>query len=847
MQELISDARMEVHPSVLFRLGEELITDEVQAVAELIKNSYDADATYAIVRIATDDSPSEHPSDRGYVSIVDDGHGMTIDEIRAGWLTVSNSLKKRMKIANQTTPGGRTPLGDKGLGRLGAQRLGNRLSIVTTPPESKVTYQLSFNWRDFDKFDQLSGLKLSIYAVPRLSEGQGTTITISDLRDPESLRNVAEMQKALAKIVSPYRGVSGFRLVASLNGETLDLHQYEDSLRRAAVIHYDLVFDDDQLQIDGHMRLNFLRPSKKLEREFFDDVCQRDGGSSLLAFLQERPEGQDYHFQASAHKGWWAQFRLSIGLGELSPALVTEGDDVQQAPRPASSRPPKTRPTIASPGPFFGEIDAYNLRSNVLEDLADSYAPSVVRQHVKELAGIRIYRDGFNIRTEADWLELGRSWTSGGSWYGLRPGTTLGYIELSAQDNPLLIETTDRERFSQTPHYENFRLLLTKFVEFTHKVQEFVGRATVDFRHKMLATDADRESTTPQDAATRLSETLADAKMYRSTLMEIRHSLTEGIDQIDKVAAALDSQRERDGDDADVLMATLSRLQNAASEAIASTTMVTKFIEDLEKQATVGDQLQAEIDVLEQQIEVAYETMGIGIVAEALTHEITNIADRLAQHTNHIYTYVRKNHSKDQQLLSYISQVRSSILGLRVQVAHLAPAYRYVRDVREQFSLSSLLEDSREYFLSRWHDQSLTIDLQIESDVSLYVNRGRIMQVLDNLLLNSEYWLREAIRLGEIAIGVVTIAVDGGTIIFTDNGPGVSPEIENSLFAAFTSRKPKGVGRGLGLFIATQLLEAEGCTIRLSHARNSKGRRHEFVVDLNSIVHQPSADGSDGE
>ena len=133
----------EVHPSVIFELGQELITDDYQALSELAKNSYDADAGRVDISIRTDKwykleggaavelgGPTEGAL-RGMIEVADTGSGMTEDDIARGWLTISASRKRDMKASGQKTGRGRTPLGDKGLGRLGAQRLGRALEMRT--------------------------------------------------------------------------------------------------------------------------------------------------------------------------------------------------------------------------------------------------------------------------------------------------------------------------------------------------------------------------------------------------------------------------------------------------------------------------------------------------------------------------------------------------------------------------------------------------------------------------------------------------------------------------------------------------------------------------------------------
>ena len=70
--------QFDVHPSVVFQLGAELISDDLQALIELVKNCYDADATFASVNVRTHGSCSEvlpdtfYPDSICYIVISDD-------------------------------------------------------------------------------------------------------------------------------------------------------------------------------------------------------------------------------------------------------------------------------------------------------------------------------------------------------------------------------------------------------------------------------------------------------------------------------------------------------------------------------------------------------------------------------------------------------------------------------------------------------------------------------------------------------------------------------------------------------------------------------------------------------
>ena len=838
MTDHTTSASIEVHPSVLFKLGEDLITDEVQAVAELVKNAYDADSDHAIVRIVTTRGPDEYPDDNGFVEVIDRGHGMTLDDIRRGWLTVSNSLKLRMKQGGQTTRRGRTPLGDKGLGRLGAQRLGHRLTITTAPAGEDATYTLSFDWRMFRDFEQLSDVNVEI----RRREGSsraGTTVLISDLRSPERLAKVGEVEKELAKIISPYKGVDGFKLYGSVDGTDVDLSGLETKLRNAAVIHYDLTFDeDDELTIGGRMRLAGLRPNSKQDRAAFERACETDAGEGLLRFLQDKPVGKDYRLRPSSGDGWWAEFETVVGLSGLEPRLVSPAVQLSiladhDSPEAGGNG---AEDLIASPGPFLGEIDAFNLGAGATDHIEGFGSLRELRKQVTDLAGVRIYRDGFNIRTDGDWLGLGKGWTSGGSWYGLRPSNTLGYLALSARDNVQLVETTDREGFSRTPHYENFVKVMERFVDVSHKVQEFIGRGAVDYRKKYDELSEGSAPQTAKDMTDRLGSTLAAAPDQRANLERVRKDL-----EADRRTAEGIVQRARDLEDGlddggRDLIGPIRELGKHAASGVAVLDKIDEFIAEVESQQRVGERLQGEFDSLEDQLSLTYETMGVGLIAEALSHEIANITDRLARRTNEVANYLDQVSPRDRRLIDFVEHVRSSISGLRRQIAHLAPSMRYVRERRERFALGDLLGEVADYFTARWDGEKLRVSLNAVDDVTVLMNRGKAIQVFDNLLLNSEYWLREDVRLGRLERGEVSIHAVGASVRVADNGQGVDPEIEHSLFEPFTTRKPRGRGRGLGLFIVERLLETDGCSISLLSDRNSAGRRYIFNVDLGSVV-----------
>ena len=114
---------------------------------------------------------------------------------------------------------------------------------------------------------------------------------------------------------------------------------------------------------------------------------------------------------------------------------------------------------------------------------------------------------------EEDWLRLGQSWTSGRSYYGLRPANTIGYFEVSAEYNPQLREKSDREGFLNTPSSRGFQAITAECVEYANSVLTDVRRAFVRFKDHRIAQEARLNTAwTPPDAVKALNDAETDGK-----------------------------------------------------------------------------------------------------------------------------------------------------------------------------------------------------------------------------------------------------------------------------------------------------------------------------------------------
>jgi signal transduction histidine kinase len=191
-------------------LGEELISDEVMAVVELVKNAFDADASTVVVRLH-----SVQDQERGVIEVVDDGIGMTLDTVLNAWLEPATSFKRRGGRKHRTAAG-RYPLGEKGVGRFAADKLGAELELVTRGVDSEDEVRLTVSWGAFgegDYLDEISNGWESRRPLQFASSTHGTLLRIDGLRVSWDPALVERVHEGLARLISPSARHSDFRIV----------------------------------------------------------------------------------------------------------------------------------------------------------------------------------------------------------------------------------------------------------------------------------------------------------------------------------------------------------------------------------------------------------------------------------------------------------------------------------------------------------------------------------------------------------------------------------------------------------------------------------------------------------
>lgn len=165
--------RFTVDAGIINRLGKELVGRGETAISELIKNAYDAEASYVNLIFKNAYWAG------GTLIIEDDGLGMNKEELVNGFMRISSSDK----IHNPISPNyKRKKAGKKGIGRFATQRLGAELTIITQTEGDSRAIKATIHWKDFEMDSELNEVSNNIEYIAKERE-RGTTLIISQLED----------------------------------------------------------------------------------------------------------------------------------------------------------------------------------------------------------------------------------------------------------------------------------------------------------------------------------------------------------------------------------------------------------------------------------------------------------------------------------------------------------------------------------------------------------------------------------------------------------------------------------------------------------------------------------------
>lgn len=327
-------ATFETEGRLLQELGERLVSTADVALVELIKNSYDADASFCRVSRA-----------ENAVIVVDDGHGITQDEFLGKWMRIATGEKQRDRLSRRYK---RIMTGAKGIGRFAVRFLGRGLTLESVAYDAKRGFDTKlsadFDWESIDAQPDLRNAQIRYRVVRAIdTDREGTTLIVSLLRDPDKVDFGKTLKTQVLSIVSPIGGLDRGRFGKLSEGSadpgfTLELPEYEGrerafNLAEAVLSHaYARVKVD---LIDSHLTYTITHKDGRrlLERRFTYRSHITKGLHADIRYFPRR-SGM---FQKIEVGGWdaWDWVRENCGIGvvdhgfRISPYGLGDDDWLQ--------------------------------------------------------------------------------------------------------------------------------------------------------------------------------------------------------------------------------------------------------------------------------------------------------------------------------------------------------------------------------------------------------------------------------------------------------------------------------------------------------------------------------------
>ena len=390
---------------LLLLLGDQLIRDPGVAVFELVKNAFDADSPSAAVTMSRVEDPA-----RGQIIVEDRGVGMDADTVSGVWLEPGTDYRIIQKERGEPTPRfRRVPIGEKGVGRFAAHKLGNKIRLITRSAKSAEVL-VEIDWEnDFKEKRYLEEVEIRVVErTPEHFTGQktGTRLEITQLRDAWTRGMLRDLARAVNAISSPFAGVGDFK------GK--------------------LVLEDHKEWLDG-----LLEVKDVLKYSLYQAKCLLKG-SKLSYVYQFTP------FPGMEKRVEPRKVTHSLGLGDAKHSINLDDHNI---------------------GPVELRLYVFDQDAKVLK-LGEVNDKRGLKEFLNESGGVRVYRGGIRVY---DYGERGNDWLGlGGRRVNvptkrLSNNLIVGAVTLDVNRsanlrlNRGLIEKTNREGFVENGDYEAFR------------------------------------------------------------------------------------------------------------------------------------------------------------------------------------------------------------------------------------------------------------------------------------------------------------------------------------------------------------------------------------------------------
>ncbi|MDO4935170.1 MAG: sensor histidine kinase [Phascolarctobacterium sp.] len=734
--------RIRPYARLITMLGEQLIKDNIIALTEIIKNSYDADASQVKVDFVNF-SDNYEAGKNAKIIIQDDGVGMDEDILRNHWLNPATPIKASLKKNNRgRTVKGRIIQGEKGIGRFAVFKLGKCVKVITRKQSvdkngvlidegEKNEYVLDYDFSNYDEnfmtaedsqglfLDELN-VKFDVLNIDggnrKYNFKHGTVIEISELEGEWSEKLVKKFHKEIQYLqpIFEHNAKPNFNIQIFRNGkiDSLIEKDYVDKLENC--LYSKSVFQITNGFCDIEKQIVEYNINKKNERINFADFFT----SAAKKFFEE--------LSKEKRKLQCGSFRFVFYCFDLDGKSDTK---------------------------YF----------------LDKEQKQIIKQH-----RIYLYRDGIRVMPygdpQDDWLQIDikRGTSKAGGFFS--NDQLVGCVYITQKDNERLRDKTNREGLIEEGNALNDFVQMIQII-LAHIKVKYYDAYKIDKKRKEEQKIVNQN---PLKLIGRFREEYKDDQTVKKILNDFETNYK-------KERSILDDRIAKTED----LAAVGLSVETASHDMMLVMQKVRKEIDDL-------------------MMNIRLRTFdGFDEVFSTVEHIQENL------------TFIA-NSLKDLQILFPSSKLHKHAVSVTDSVNRIASLYKRSYDEK---NIKIEIENSEESF---W---------VISTDAVLF-------QTFINLFDNALYW----INFKDITDRRVKIVFDvkHKKVIFADSGRGIFEDAEPYIFEAFYSGKGED-GRGLGLYIARQLLDRFGFSINLLKEDKILSGAN-FVIDFSG-----EGDNHDGE
>lgn len=389
-------------------IGEELISNDIVAIIELVKNSYDANSPFVEIELVGEVDIMEVKDQKdkiipirylkkegATISIQDVGDGMDIDIIENAWMQPATTFKKERTNSNSD----RRFTGEKGIGRFASAKLGDKLKMITKQ-EQKNEIVVDFDWSLFSNESAfLNEIKIHWdEREPITIKKKGTSLIINNLLSDWDENKIRELRVALSRLLSPLTPMEDFLIDLKLPEKLEDLSGFIE------------------------------RPDTVNKPDYLIKGSIAAGGSPQLIYFSKK-NGKEEPLDTETLKDFYLKNPIK---------------------------------RISSVGEFSFEFRVWNREQSSLKLLADEVDRPLksVKLDLDELSGISIYRDNFRVlpygNKNNDWLRLDKRRVNNPTMR-LSNNQIIGYISIGLDSNPNLKDQSNREGFVDNQAFEDLK------------------------------------------------------------------------------------------------------------------------------------------------------------------------------------------------------------------------------------------------------------------------------------------------------------------------------------------------------------------------------------------------------